>query len=49
MYHDLLSCHIFYSSRVVEILDGKPKWAGMDEESDLLDDMGNVIRKWTPG
>lgn len=34
--------HIFYSKRVVEIPDGKPKWAGMDEASELLDDYGNV-------
>lgn len=32
--------HIFYSRRVVDIADGKPKWAGMDEESELLDDGG---------
>lgn len=42
------SCHIFYTSRVVDILDGKPKWAGMDGKSDLLDDLGNIIQKWTP-
>lgn len=34
--------HIFYSKRMVEIPDGKPKWAGMDEASELLDDYGNV-------
>lgn len=34
--------HIFYSKRVVEIPDGKPKWAGMDEASELLDDYGNM-------
>ncbi|OJJ79239.1 GFA family protein [Aspergillus glaucus CBS 516.65] len=37
-----VSSHIFYSKRMVEIPDGKPKWAGMDEASELLDDYGNV-------
>ena len=32
--------HIFYSKRVVEIPDGKPKWSGMDEAREPLDDMG---------
>ncbi|KAK8128023.1 Mss4-like protein [Apiospora sp. TS-2023a] len=40
---DLFSpkCHIFYSQRVVDIPDGKPKWAGLDGEgkSTLLDDL----------
>lgn len=35
------SCHIFYDERCIEILDGKTKWSGMDEESDLVDDYGN--------
>ncbi|KAL1959907.1 hypothetical protein VTO42DRAFT_575 [Malbranchea cinnamomea] len=30
------SCHIFYSQRVIDIPDGKPKWAGMDKSSDLM-------------
>lgn len=38
------SCHIFYASRVVDVRDGKDKWAGMNGTSDLLDDEGNVIR-----
>ncbi|KAL4892088.1 UPF0047-domain-containing protein [Aspergillus ambiguus] len=25
-----VDCHIFYSSRVVDIPDGKPKWSGLD-------------------
>ncbi|KAL4995425.1 Mss4-like protein [Aspergillus recurvatus] len=32
--------HIFYSARTMDIPDGKPKWAGMDEQSDALDDYG---------
>ncbi|KAL1998757.1 hypothetical protein VTN02DRAFT_5624 [Thermoascus thermophilus] len=39
-----VSCHIFYSRRTVEILDGKPKWSGLDNAGDLLDDHGNKIR-----
>ncbi|KAI9794507.1 MAG: hypothetical protein M1833_000367 [Piccolia ochrophora] len=31
-------CHMFYSQRVVDIPDGKPKWSGLDESSDLLDE-----------
>ncbi|EEQ89459.2 uncharacterized protein BDCG_04579 [Blastomyces dermatitidis ER-3] len=30
------SCHIFYSQRVVDVRDGKPKWAGMNDSSDLI-------------
>lgn len=36
--------HIFYSQRVVEISDGKPKWSGMDEASQLLDDKGGPVK-----
>ncbi|KAL4904391.1 hypothetical protein BDW74DRAFT_154742 [Aspergillus multicolor] len=32
--------HIFYTSRTMDIPDGKPKWAGLDEKSDALDDYG---------
>ncbi|PGH32429.1 hypothetical protein GX50_04794 [[Emmonsia] crescens] len=32
------SCHIFYSQRVVDIKDGKPKWAGMNDSSDLIEE-----------
>ncbi|KAI5865662.1 Mss4-like protein [Durotheca rogersii] len=31
-------CHIFYSQRVIDIPDGKPKWAGLDGESELMDE-----------
>lgn len=31
-------CHIFYPQRVVDLPDGKPKWAGLDEKSDLVDE-----------
>ena len=29
---------MFYSSRVVDIPDGKPKWDGMNKKSDLIED-----------
>ncbi|KAL1987584.1 hypothetical protein VTN96DRAFT_3184 [Rasamsonia emersonii] len=35
--------HIFYSRRVVEVLDGKPKWSELDSHSDLLDDHGQKL------
>ena len=36
-----VNCHIFYADRVLEITDGKKKWAGIDDNSELLDDEGN--------
>ncbi|KAJ9248525.1 Mss4-like protein [Paecilomyces variotii] len=38
-----VNCHIFYSKRIVEIPDGKPKWSGLDNESELLDDAGHKL------
>ncbi|KXJ93372.1 glutathione-dependent formaldehyde-activating, GFA [Microdochium bolleyi] len=32
-------CHIFYKQRIVDISDGKPKWTGLDEDSDLMEDV----------
>ena len=29
---------MFYSRRVVDIPDGKPKWTGLNEKSDLIED-----------
>jgi hypothetical protein len=29
---------MFYSQRVMDIPDGLPKWSGMAEESDLIED-----------
>ncbi|KAI1146823.1 Mss4-like protein [Nemania diffusa] len=31
-------CHIFYSQRVVDLPDGKPKWSGLDNKSRLMTD-----------
>ncbi|KAI1180457.1 SNF2 family N-terminal domain-containing protein [Nemania sp. FL0916] len=33
-------CHIFYGQRVVNLPDGKPKWAGLDNSSELMSDTG---------
>lgn len=39
-------CHMFYPQRVVDFKDdGIPKFAGLEDQSDLLDDEGNVIKK----
>ncbi|QPC76657.1 hypothetical protein HYE68_007409 [Fusarium pseudograminearum] len=32
-------CHIFYTSRVVDIPDGKDKWTKLDKDSELMKDM----------
>ncbi|KAI1813527.1 Mss4-like protein [Poronia punctata] len=32
-------CHIFYSQRVVDLPDGKPKWVGLDDGSELMKDV----------
>lgn len=34
--HD--SCHMFYGERVIDIADGLPKWSGVDEKSELIED-----------
>ncbi|OCK79527.1 hypothetical protein K432DRAFT_417295 [Lepidopterella palustris CBS 459.81] len=31
-------CHMFYSKRVMDIPDGLPKWSGMSDQSDLIED-----------
>ena len=30
------SCHIFYRMRVIDVIDGLPKWSGHKEQSTLL-------------
>lgn len=32
------TCHMFYDRRVVDIPDGKPKWSGLNNQSDLIED-----------
>lgn len=36
------SCHIYYSERAMEIPDGRTKWAGLDKNSEELNDMGEL-------
>lgn len=31
-------CHMFYGQRVIDIPDGLPKWSGLSQESDLIED-----------
>lgn len=31
-------CHMFYGQRVMDIPDGLPKWTGLNNESDLIED-----------
>jgi hypothetical protein len=43
LYHhhhaNLLSrCHMFYGQRVMDIPDGLPKWAGLNDKSELIED-----------
>ncbi|KAJ5165652.1 Glutathione-dependent formaldehyde-activating enzyme/centromere protein V [Penicillium coprophilum] len=32
------TCHIFYESRMLDFHDGLPKWSGMENSSDQMDD-----------
>lgn len=41
--NDLSRCHIFYRSRTLDLPDGLPKWSGMENASDQMDDHGNRI------
>ncbi|ROW01278.1 hypothetical protein VMCG_05876 [Cytospora schulzeri] len=39
-------CHMFYGQRVVDFKgDGATKFAGLEDDSDIMDDDGNVIQK----
>lgn len=31
-------CHMFYGQRVMDIPDGLPKWSGLNDTSDLIED-----------
>ena len=33
-----ISCHMFYGQRMLDIPDGKPKWTGLNDKSDLIED-----------
>ena len=44
------SCHMFYPQRVVDFPDdGKVKWKGLDNSSDLLNEEGEVLVKYEEG
>lgn len=34
----MYSCHMFYGQRVMDIPDGLPKWDGLTQESNLIED-----------
>ncbi|KAI1138628.1 Mss4-like protein [Hypoxylon sp. FL0543] len=38
-------CHIFYSQRVVDIHDGKPKWSRLDGQSELMKEVERTDSK----
>ena len=31
-------CHMFYGQRVIDVPDGLPKWSGLSDSSDLIED-----------
>ena len=31
-------CHMFYGQRVMDVPDRLPKWTGLSDESDLIED-----------
>jgi len=31
-------CHMFYGQRVVDVPDGLPKWDGLNDQSNLIED-----------
>ena len=33
-----VSSHMFYTQRLLDIPDGKPKWTGLSGESELIED-----------
>lgn len=44
------TCHMFYTQRVVDFNgDGIVKWKGLDNQSDLVDDNGEVLVKYEEG
>lgn len=34
----LSRCHMFYGQRVMDVPDGLPKWTGLNQDSDLIED-----------
>ncbi|CAG7949888.1 unnamed protein product [Penicillium salamii] len=39
------TCHIFYENRLRDINDSVTKWSGMDEQSQRLDDAGQLVEQ----
>jgi len=39
------SCHMFYPHRVVDIPDGKPKWSGLQNQSELIEDSPKDLKR----
>lgn len=39
------SCHMFYPRRVLDINDGKPKWSGINKDSELIDESPEQDKK----
>ena len=39
------SCHMFYPRRILDINDGKPKWSGISNESELIADTPEQDKK----
>ena len=37
-HHFKPRCHMFYGQRVMDIPDGLPKWAGLSQDSELIED-----------
>jgi len=40
-----ISCHMFYPRRVLDINDGKPKWSGINDNSELLEEGTGAHKK----
>jgi hypothetical protein len=36
---------MFYGNRVVDIPDGKPKWSGLNDQSDLIEDSPPELKR----
>lgn len=39
------SCHMFYPRRILDINDGKPKWSGINNDSELIEDSPEQDKK----
>jgi len=40
------TCHMFYPRRVLDINDGKPKWTGINDDSELIaDSPADAVKK----